>query len=85
VNYSNHPIYQRRRRVALLVIGILFLLVVLFLVRACGTGSEQTTEQQQEEEVVNAPTVEQTPRAVDEQTVSEGTQEDVTVEEKTKE
>jgi hypothetical protein len=84
VNYSNHPIYQRRRRVALLVIGILFLLVVLFLVRACGTGSEQTTEQQQQE-LVNAPTVEQTPRAVDEQTVSEGTQEDVTVEEKTKE
>jgi hypothetical protein len=80
VSYSNHPIYQRRRRVALLVIGILFLLVVLFLVRACGTGSEQTEQQ----EVVNAPTVEQTPRAIDEQTVSEGTQ-DVTIEEKTKE
>jgi hypothetical protein len=80
VNYSNRPIYQRRRRVTLLVIGILFLLVVLFLVRACGTGSEQT----EQEEVVNAPTVGQTPRAIDEQTVSEGTQ-DVTVEEKTKE
>ena len=80
MNYSNHPIYQRRRRIALLVIGILFLLVVLFLVRACGTGSEQTEHQ----EVVNAPTVEQTPRAIDEQTVSEGTQ-DVTIEEKTKE
>ena len=80
MSYSNHPIYQRRRRVALLVIGILFLLVVLFLVRACGTGSEQTEQQ----EVVNAPTVEQTPRAIDEQTVSEGTQ-DVIVKEKTKE
>jgi hypothetical protein len=81
VNYSNHPIYQRRRRVALLVIGILLLLVVLFLVRACGTGSEQT---EQEEEVVNAPTVEQTPRAVDEQMLTERTQ-DVTLEEKTQE
>ena len=81
MNYSNHPIYQRRRRVALLVIGILFLLVVLFLVRACGTGSEQT---EQQEELVNAPTVEKTPRAIDEQTVSEGPQ-DVTVKEKTKE
>ena len=82
MNYSNHPIYQRRRRIALLVIGILLLLVVLFLVRACGTGSEQT--EQQEEEVVNAPTVEQTPRAIDEQTVTERTQ-DVTLEEKTQE
>jgi hypothetical protein len=80
VNYSNHPIYQRRRRVALLVIGILFLLVVLFLVRACGSGSEQT----EQEELVNAPTVEQTPRTIDEQTVTERTQ-DVTVKEKTKE
>ncbi len=81
MNYSNHPVYQRRRRVALLVIGILFLLVVLFLVRACATGSEQT---EQEEELVNAPTVEQTPRAIDEQTVTERTQ-DITLEEKTKE
>ena len=81
MNYSNHPIYQRRRRVALLVIGILLLLVVLFFVRACGTGSEQT---EQKDELVNAPTVEQTSRAVDEQTISEGTQ-DVTLEEKTKE
>ena len=81
MNYSNHPVYQRRRRVALLVIGILFLLMVLFLVRACGTGSEQTEQQQ---ELVNAPTVEQTPRAIDEQTVTERTQ-DVTSEEKTKE
>ena len=81
MNYSNRPIYRRRRRVALLVIGILFLLVVLFLVRACGTGSEQT---EQKDELVNAPTVEQTSRAVDEQTISEGTQ-DVTLEEKTKE
>ena len=81
MNYSNHPVYQRRRRVALLVIGILFLLVVLFLVRACGTGSEQTEQQQ---ELVNAPTVEQTPRATDEQTVTERTQE-ITSEEKTKE
>ena len=84
MNYSNHPIYQRRRRVALLVIGILFLLVVLFLVRACGTGSEQTEQQQQQQELVNAPTVEQTPRAIDEQTVTERTQ-DITLEEKTKE
>ena len=79
MNYSNRPLYRRRRRVALLVIGILLLLVVLFLVRACGTGSEQT----EQKEVINAPTVEQTPRAIGEQTVSEGTQ-DVTVREKTK-
>ena len=50
------------------------------MVRACGTGSEQT----EQKEVINAPTVEQTPRAIGEQTVSEGTQ-DVTVREKTKE
>jgi hypothetical protein len=57
--------------------------VVLFLVslRACGTGGEQT---EQKEEFVNAPTVEQKPRVVDEQTVIEEEQ-DVTGEAKTKE
>ena len=57
--------------------------MVLFLVslRACGTGGEQT---EQKEKLVNAPTVEQTPRAVDEQTVIEEEQ-DVTGEAKTKE
>jgi hypothetical protein len=77
VNYSNRPIYKRRRRIALLIFVVLLLLMGLFLVglRAGGTGGEQV-------EQVDAPTVEQAPEAIDEQTVAE---EDETVEEETKE
>jgi predicted PurR-regulated permease PerM len=68
VNFSNRPIYQRRRRVALLIVVLLILLlvVVLFLIgRSAGeTGGEQV-------EQVNAPTVEQAPDIIDEQTTDE--------------
>lgn len=78
MNYSNRPIYKRRRRIALLIFVVLLLLMGLFLVglRAGGTGGEQV-------EQADAPTVEQAPpEAIDEQTVAE---EDETVEEETKE
>jgi predicted PurR-regulated permease PerM len=68
VNFSNRPIYQRRRRVALLIVVllVLLLLVVLFLIgRSTGeTGGEQVQQ-------VNAPTVEQAPEMIDEQTTTE--------------
>jgi predicted PurR-regulated permease PerM len=68
VNFSNRAIYQRRRRVALLIVVLLILLlvVVLFLIgRSAGeTGGEQV-------EQVNAPTVEQAPDIIDEQTTDE--------------
>jgi cell division septal protein FtsQ len=68
VNFSNRPIYQRRRRVALLIVVLLIvlLLVVLFLIgrRAGETGGEQI-------EQVNAPTIEQAPEIIDEQTTGE--------------
>ena len=68
MNFSNRPIYQRRRRVALLIVVLLILLlvVVLFLIgRSAGeTGGEQV-------EQVNAPTVEQVPEIIDEQTSGE--------------
>ena len=68
MNFSNRPIYQRRRRVALLIVVLLILLlvVVLFLIgRSAGeTGGEQV-------EQVNAPTVEQAPDIIDEQTTDE--------------
>jgi len=56
----------------LVIVGLLFLvllLVGLFVVglRAGGTGGEQT----EQEEVINAPTVEQAPEEIDEQTVAE--------------
>ena len=56
----------------LVIVGLLFLvllLVGLFVVglRAGGTGGEQT----EQEEVINAPTVEQDPEEIDEQTVAE--------------
>jgi hypothetical protein len=63
VNYSNRPIYRRRRRIALLVIVAFLILLGLFLagIRAGGTGGEQT-------EQVGGLTVEQ---ATEEQTVAE--------------
>jgi hypothetical protein len=68
VNYSNRPIYQRRRRVALLIVVlvILLFLAVLYVVglRAGETGGEQV-------EQVEAPTVEQAPEIIDEQTTGE--------------
>ena len=68
MNFSNRPIYQRRRRVALLIVVLLalLLLVVLFLIgrRTGETGGEQV-------EQVNAPTVEQVPEIIDEQTTDE--------------
>jgi predicted PurR-regulated permease PerM len=68
VNFSNRPIYQRRRRVALVIVVLLIvlLLVVLFLIgrRAGEAGGEQV-------EQVNAPTVEQVPEIIDEQTSGE--------------
>jgi hypothetical protein len=76
MNFSNRPIYQRRRRVALLigVLLVLLFLVMLFLIgrRAGETGGEQI-------EQVNAPTVEQTSEVTDGQTVAE----EETVEEET--
>lgn len=76
MRYSNQPIYQRRRRIALLILVLLFLLVVLFVVglRAGGTGSEQIDQ-------VDAPTVDQAPETIDEQTVAE----EETIEEEAKE
>ena len=71
MNYSNRPIYQRRRRIALLIFVGLLILVGLFWVslRAGGTGGEQT-----EQEVVDGgSSVEQAPgTTIDEQTVAEG-------------
>jgi len=68
VNFSNRPIYQRRRRVALLIVVLLVLLflVMLFLIgrRAGETGVEQI-------EQVNAPTAEQTSEVTDEQMTAE--------------
>jgi predicted PurR-regulated permease PerM len=68
VTFSNRPIYQRRRKVALLVVVliVLLLVVVLWLVgrRAGETGSEQVQQ-------VNAPTGEQAPEVIDEQTTAE--------------
>jgi hypothetical protein len=68
VNFSNRPIYQRRRRVALIigVLLILLLLVVLFLI---GRGAGETGGEQIEQ--VNAPTVEQTSEVTDGQTTAE--------------
>jgi hypothetical protein len=70
VNYSNRPIYQRRRRIALLIFVGLLILVGLFWVglRAGGTDGEQT-----EQEVVDGgSSVEQAPgTTIDEQTVAE--------------
>jgi cell division septal protein FtsQ len=71
VNFSNRPIYKRRRRIALLIVVllVLLLLVGLFLIglRAGETGSEQI-------EQVEAPTDdEQTPEVIDEQTTDEET------------
>ncbi len=65
MNYSNRPIYKRRRRVALLIF-VLLLLVGLFVVgfRAGETGGEQI-------EQVEAPTVEQSSEVIDEQTTGE--------------
>ena len=68
MRYSNRPIYKRRRRMALLIVVllVLLLLVVLFLIglRARDTGGEQI-------EQVEAPTVEQAPEGIDEQTTAE--------------
>jgi hypothetical protein len=77
VNYSNRPIYQRRRRIALLIFVGLLILVGLFWVglRAGGTDGEQT-------EQVDGSSVEQAPgTTIDEQTVAE----EETVEEEDKE
>lgn len=76
MNFSNRPIYRRRRWMALLVIVGLLILVGLFVVglRARGTGGEQV-------EQVDAPTVEQAPAMIDEQTVAE----EETLEEEAKE
>jgi hypothetical protein len=77
VNYSNRPIYRKRRRIALLVIVGFLILVGLLLVglRAGGTDGGQV-------EQVDSPTVEQAPEVIDEQTIAE---EDEPVEEETKE
>jgi hypothetical protein len=67
VNLSNRPIYQRRRRVALLTFVLLILLlVVLFLI---GRGAGETGGEQIEQ--VNAPTVEHTSEVTDGQTTAE--------------
>lgn len=67
MRYSNQPIYQRRRRVALLIL-VLLILVGLYMIGlgAGGTGGDQT-------EQVEAPVVEQTPEVTDEQTAAEET------------
>ncbi len=77
MNYSNRPIYRRRRRIALLIIVGFLILVGLLLVglRAGGTGGGQV-------EQVGAPTVEQAPEVIDEQMTVE---EDEPAEEETKE
>ena len=66
MRYSNSPIYQRRRRIALLIFVLLLLVVGLYIVgfRAGGTGGEQIDQ-------VNAPTAEQAPEVTEEQTVEE--------------
>ena len=68
MNFSNRPIYKRRRRIALLIFVLLVLLLLagLFLIglRSGETGSEQADQ-------VNAPTVEQTLEVTDEQTTGE--------------
>jgi flagellar basal body-associated protein FliL len=78
VNFSNRPIYRRRRRIALLIFVLLVLLLLagLFLIglRSGGTGGEQT-------EQVGGPTVEQSSEATDEQTVAK----EETIEEEAKE
>jgi cytoskeletal protein RodZ len=70
VNYSNRPIYQRRRRIALLIFVGLLILTGLFWVglRSGGTDGEQT-----EQEVFDGgSSVEQAPgTTIDEQTVAE--------------
>jgi len=68
VRYSNRPIYQRRRRIALLIF-VLFILVMLYVLGLIvgGTGGEQTEQQ------VGAPVVGPTIEATDEQTVAEET------------
>lgn len=78
MNYSNRPIYQRRRRIALLIFVGLLILVGLFWVglRAGGTDGEQT------EQVDGGSSVEKAPgTTIDEQTVAE----EETVEEEVKE
>jgi hypothetical protein len=77
VNYSNRPIYQRRRRIALLIFVGFLILIVLFWVglRAGGTDGEQTGQG-------DGSSVEQVPgTTIDEQTVAE----EETVEEEAKE
>jgi hypothetical protein len=65
VRYSNRPIYRRRRRIALLIFGVLLLAVLyVFGLEAGGTGGEQT-------EQVDTPSVEQTTEVTDEQTIAE--------------
>jgi hypothetical protein len=69
VNYSNRPIYQRRRLIALLIFVGLLILIGLFWVglRSGGTDGEQT-----EQEVDGGSSVEQAPgTTIDEQTVAE--------------
>ena len=77
MNYSNRPIYQRRRRIALLIFVGFLILIVLFWVglRAGGTDGEQT-------EQGDGSSVEQVPgTTLDKQTVAE----EETVEEEAKE
>ena len=68
MRYSNQPIYRRRRRIALLIFGVLILAVLAVLyvlgLRAEGTGGDQV-------EQVNTPTVEQTTEVTGEQTIAE--------------
>lgn len=67
MRYSNQPIYQRRRRVALLIFVFLILVGLYMIgVGAGGTGGEQT-------EQVDTPVVEQPPEVTDEQTSAEET------------
>jgi Na+-transporting methylmalonyl-CoA/oxaloacetate decarboxylase gamma subunit len=68
VNFSNRPIYQRRRRVALLI-AVLFVLLFLVVLWLIGRGVGETGGEQVEQ--VNAPAVEQTSEVTDEQTVAE--------------
>lgn len=77
MNYSNRPIYRRRRRIALLIfVGLLILVGLLWVgLRAGGTDGEQT-------EQVGGSSVEQAPgTTIDERTVAE----EETVEEEVKE
>ena len=75
MNYSNRPIYKRRRQIALLILVLLLVGLYVVGLRAGGTGGEQM-------EQVDDPTVEQAPGAIDEQTVAEQAE---TVEEEAKE